>query len=345
MTPRATEGAGGRTSFGAPGGSFGSTDAIKVAVVGAGAIGSLFAAHLSQVAEVHILTRRKSHAEAINSGGLQISGKSRFLSRPHATAEAGELPACDLVVLSTKATDLERAMVALEGHEPSAVMMTAQNGLGAEEIVHRHGPWRLISGVTFMSGIRQGDDHVQYELDAPTWIGPGELCPASFEVVSEVARLVDASGLKIEAMEDVRPAKWSKLIFNATVNGVAALTELPHDSHFRAEAELFDLGHLVHELMAEGKQVAASAGIELFEDPWEMNLQAVHRGETSGGSYRHLPSMLEDVLAKRTTEVDFINGQLVRAGLAAGVDVTRHLVLYRLIRAKEASYAMSTGAS
>src|SRR5437764_103696 len=81
------------------------------------------------------------------------------------------------------------------------------------------------------------------------------------------------SGLKAEAFDDLRPAQWSKLIFNATVNGVAALTGLPHDASFGTEP----LGPLVHALIEEGKAAAAAAGVELWEDPWDMNLLATKR--------------------------------------------------------------------
>ena len=79
-------------------------------------------------------------------------------------------------------------------------------------------------------------------------------------------------------MPDLRPAQWSKLIFNATVNAVAALTGLRHDPHFAAEELPTDLGHLVHDLVDEGKAVAAAAGVELHDDPWEMNVLATRRG-------------------------------------------------------------------
>ena len=107
-------------------------------------------------------------------------------------------------------------------------------------------------------------------------------------------------------MRDLRPAQWSKLIFNATVNSVAALTGLPHDPHFAAEESPTDLGHLVHDLVDEGKAVAAAAGVELHDDPWEMNVLATRRGSA------HYPSMLEDVEAHRPTEIDLITGALVR---------------------------------
>ena len=141
--------------------------------------------------------------------------------------------------------------------------MTIQNGLGAEEIVREHGDWPLLSAVTFMSGTKHGDQHVEYVLDTATWLGPFGDTP--FAQAREAADLIVASGLKAEAHEDLRPSQWSKLIFNATVNGVAALTGLPHDFHFAAEAQPSDLGHLVHALVDEGKAVAAAAGVELRE--------------------------------------------------------------------------------
>ena len=84
-----------------------------------------------------------------------------------------------------------------------------------------------------MSGTRHDDTHVEYILDTETWLGPYEDTP--YESVEEAAALIRSAGLKVEALRDLRPAQWSKLIFNATVNSVAALTGLPHDAHFAAE--------------------------------------------------------------------------------------------------------------
>jgi 2-dehydropantoate 2-reductase len=153
-----------------------------------------------------------------------------------------------------------------------------------------------------------------------------------------VARLLVSSGLKAKALPDLRPAQWSKLIFNATVNAVAALTGLPHDAHFAAVDGPTDLGHLVRDLVDEGKRVAAAAGVELYEDPWEMNVLATRRGSA------HYPSMLEDVEARRPTEVDLITGALVREGERLGVPVPLHAAMYRLIKAREASWNDEKGA-
>jgi len=315
--------------------------AMRICVVGAGAIGSLFAGHLGRTSEVWILTRREEQARELEAEGLRVSGKSEFITPVRATADSASLPVFDLAIVCTKATDLDEAMSHLAGLSPEAVIMTTQNGLGAEEIVRRHGSWPVISAVTFMSGTRHSDSHVEYELDAPTWLGPGEQGP-SRDTAFAVAELLVDSGLHAQAMDDVRPAQWSKLIFNATVNSISALTELPHDHHFREQDELWSLGNLVLRLVDEGKRVAKGAGIELYEDPWEMNLHAVGRGETSDGAYRHNPSMLDDVLTRRPTEIDFITGQLVQAGIRYGVEVPLHLALYQLVKAKESAWAPGT---
>ena len=207
-------------------------------------------------------------------------------------------------------------------------MLSAQNGLGSEEVIASLLPsGYVIRGTTFMSGTRLADDHVHYELNTATWMGPFEPTNTPFALVEELAALINASGLKAEALHDARPAQWSKLIFNASVNSVAALTELPHSPHFAAEAEFGDLGHLLHELIEEGKSVAAALGIELHEDPWAMNC--------IGAQTNHPPSMLYDVRHHLPTEVDFLGGAIAREAQRAGVPAPLHTALYRLIKGKE----------
>ena len=302
----------------------------RVCVIGGGVIGSLYAGHLAAVAEVSVLTRRRDHADALNREGLRITGRSDRHATVFATTDPDELPAFDLGIVATKADGLDDAATSLEGRFPDALVMTTLNGLGAEEVVRGHGDWQLVSAVTFMSGTKHSDTEVEYILDTATWMGPYEDTP--YPRVEEIGELVRSSGLEAETFPDLRPARWSKLIFNATVNAVAALTGLPHDSHFAREETSADLGHLVHDLIDEGKAVAAAAGVELYEDPWEMNVLATRRG------HAHYPSMLEDVEAQRTTEIDLITGSLVREAERHGVPVPLHTALYRLVKAKEESW-------
>jgi 2-dehydropantoate 2-reductase len=302
----------------------------RVAIVGGGVIGSLYAGHLARVSDVSVLCRRDEHARALNEQGLRVSGRHEFEAHLRAATDPDELEEPDLAIVATKTTEVAAAAARLEGRWPGAAVMTIQNGLGSEEELRRHGDWRLISAVTFMSGTRHSDTHVEYILDTETWLGPFAETP--YELVEETAELLVRAELEARAFADLRPAQWSKLIFNSTVNTVAALTGLPHDPHFAERDRTEQLGHLVHALIDEGKAVAAAAGIELHEDPWEMNVLATKRGS------RHYPSMLEDVEARRPTEVDHITGALVREAERLGVPVPLQAAMYRLVKAKEDSW-------
>jgi 2-dehydropantoate 2-reductase len=302
----------------------------RVCIIGCGAIGSLYAAHLARVAEVWVLTRRKEHANALNREGLQVSGTHNFKATLRATNDPAELPDFDLGIVATKATQVKNSIVGVGAHFDRGALISAQNGMGSEEILAEHTRGNVIRGTTFMSGTRHTDTHVQYELNTATWLGPFEPRNTPFSVVQEAADLLVQSGLKAEALRDARPAQWSKLIFNASVNGVSALTGLPHSPHFAAEADFSDLGHLLHALIDEGKKVASAAGITLHEDPWAMN--------KIGAMTNHPPSMLSDVRNQSPTEVDFLSGAIAREAARMKVPAPLHTAIYRLIKGKEAGW-------
>ena len=302
----------------------------RVCIVGCGAIGSLYAAHLARVAEVWAFVRREDHARALDREGLTVSGTHEFQVRLKATADPDELPDCDLGIVATKATQVESCIATVGCRFNQGAVISAQNGLGSEEIIAEHTRGQVIRGTTFMSGTKHSDTHVQYELDTATWLGPFEPRHTPYAVVREAAELINASGLKAEALQDARPAQWSKLIFNASVNGVSALTGLPHSPHFADESEFPSLGHLLHELIEEGKRVACAAGVQLREDPWEMN--------KIGARTNHPPSMLYDVRRQLPTEVDFLSGAIARQAQRVGVPAPLHTAVYRLIKGKEAAW-------
>lgn len=311
----------------------------RVCVVGAGVIGSLLAGHLGALVDTVVLTRRKEHARVLNEEGLRVSGKSDLRATVFASTDPAELGAVDLVIVATKALAVEAGAKAMQGHFPQAQVLMIQNGLGCEEVVRRFGPWPIMSGVTFMSGVRHSDAHVEYELDTATWMGPWAQGGAVYEDVEQIAALFNQSGLKAEAYRDLLPYQWSKLIFNSAINSIGALTDLPHVKAFAAEARLEDLGRLVRAMMDEAKGIAAARGVRLADDPWEMNVNAVKQGQTSGEDYAHVPSMLDDVRNERLTEIDWITGSIVREAHRAGVPAPYHETLYRLVKARELSYA------
>ena len=320
----------------ARGGGLGLVSIERVCVVGGGVIGSLFAAHLSRVAEVWVLTRRPEHAAALERDGLEVTGRGAFTGSVHATDDPAALPELGRCDHRDEGDRLEAAASSLAGRFPEATVVTVQNGLGAEQIVRRHGEL----AARLRSHLHERDAATTTRTSSTSSTprpGSARTTGSRSSASRSSSSLIERSGLKARAFADLRPAQWSKLIFNATVNAVAALTGLPHDPHFAAEERPSDLGHLVHALVDEGKAVAAAAGIELHEDPWEMNVLATKRGSA------HYPSMLEDVEARRPTEIDLITGSLIREAERLGVPVPLHTTLYRLIKAKEDSYRESKG--
>src|SRR6266851_1768360 len=173
----------------------------RVCIAGAGVIGSLFAAHLARVADVSALVRREEHARALREQGLHVSGRGDFTASLNAATSPSELAEPELVIVACKSTDLETVAAGLAGYWPEATLMMVQNGIGADEVVARHGAWKLLTAVTFMSGTRHDDTHVEYVLDTATWIGPARgTTPAD---ARGVADLIVASGLKAEAFHDL----------------------------------------------------------------------------------------------------------------------------------------------
>jgi len=302
----------------------------RVCIIGCGSIGSLYAAHLARVAEVWAFVRRAEHARALNEQGLRVSGTHEFHANLRATNDASELPQFDFGIVACKATQTREAVTPVAHLFKSGAILSSQNGLGSEEVIAEIAQTYVLRGTTFMSGTRVTDTHVRYELDTATWMGPFEPTKAPFALVQEAAALINSAGLKAVALEDARPAQWSKLIFNSSVNAVAALTELPHSFHFAEEKEFGDLGHLLHSLIDEGKRVAEGLGVKLYEDPWGMN--------KLGAQTDHPPSMLYDIRHKLGTEVDFLGGAIAREAHRASIPAPLHTALYRLVKAKETSW-------
>jgi 2-dehydropantoate 2-reductase len=302
----------------------------RVCIIGCGSIGSLYAAHLARVAETWAFVRRPEHARALNEYGLSVTGTHEFHAKLRATTDPAEMPQFDLGIVASKATQTAEAVGPVAHLFRKGAILSSQNGLGSEEVISSLTNAFVIRGTTFMSGTRHTDTHVQYELDTATWMGPFEPTNTPFSVVKEAAELIASSALKAVALEDARPAQWSKLIFNSSVNSVAALTDLPHSFHFAEEREFGDLGHLLHALIEEGKSVAAALGVKLYEDPWEMN--------KLGAQTDHSPSMLYDIRHKLKTEIDFLGGAIAREASRAGIPAPLHTALYRLIKGKEESW-------
>jgi len=303
---------------------------IRICIVGCGAVGSLFAAHLARADEAEIWAYDvwKDHTDAIRKNGLRLSGAADFTANLNATSDPKALPRCDYGIVATKAihTGIAIAQAAHAFAEDSAVC-SVQNGVGNEEIIAEHVK-HVIRGTTFPAGHPIQPGHIGYDIKGDTWIGPFEPTHTPMNKVEELAGLMTRAGMNTIALRDARGAQWTKLIFNASTNPVGALTLLHHGgaTRFGPTGKLFD------DLMTEGEQVAKALSIELHGDP----RQLVQKAALAPG--KHPSSMLQDVLAKRPTEVDFMNGAIVRWGDQVGVPTPLNRALWELIKGLQHSW-------
>jgi 2-dehydropantoate 2-reductase len=303
---------------------------MRICIIGCGAVGSLFAAHLAKAGEAEVWAYDvwKDHIDAIRQNGLRLSGAADFTARLHATSNPQELPRCDYGIVATKAIHTGKA-IAGTAHifdERSAVC-SVQNGVGNEEIIAEHVK-HVIRGTTFPAGHPIAPGHIGFDIKGDTWIGPFEPTNMPFSRVEELAGIITRSGMNTIALKDARGAQWTKLIFNAATNPVGALTLLHHG----AATRFAPTGQLTNDLIAEGEAVAKKLGIELHGDPRHL----VQKGANAPG--KHRASMLQDVLAKRQTEVDFMNGAIVQWGEKLGVPTPLNRAMWQLIKGLEHSW-------
>jgi len=304
---------------------------VRVAVIGCGAVGSLFAANLAQLDEVEVWAYdvSQAHVDAINEHGLRLTGAGEALGFPTATTDASALPACDFGIVATKAMHTEGAISAAAHAFADGAVATVQNGVGNEEVVARHVA-RVIRGTTFPAGKIVEPGIVQWDVKGDTTLGPFEPQPAAAEEIERLADACTRGGMPTAAVADARPAQWRKVIFNAATNPVGALTGLTHGR----VCERPDLRAVVSALVDEGKAVAAAQGITLDADPEEL-IDHAARPEVA---YGHKASMLQDVEAHRQTEIDFLNGGIGRFGRELGVPTPLNYAITQLVKALEASW-------
>jgi 2-dehydropantoate 2-reductase len=199
--------------------------------------------------------------------------------------------------------------------------------VGNEEILAQHVK-HVIRGTTFPAGHVIAPGHVGFDINGDTWIGPFEPTNTPFARVEQLAELLNRAGLHVIPLRDARGAQWTKLIFNASTNPVGALTLLHHG----AATRFAPTGALFSALIAEGEAVAKALGIELHGDPRVL----VQKGANAPG--KHKASMLQDILAKRPTEVDFMNGAIAEWGEKTGVPTPLNRALWQLVKGLEHSW-------
>lgn len=306
---------------------------MKIAVFGAGAMGSVYAGLLAEAGhEVRAVDIWREHVDAINQDGLRVEGASgdRVVRGIDATSNATDVGECDLYVLATKASGVGPAakmIASLMGS--NSIVITIQNGLGAGERIARHmDTGRVLLGVADGFGASmKGPGHVHH--NAMNLIRVGEMSGGMTERLLRITRVWQEAGFNAQAFEDIDQLIWGKYICNVAFSGPCTvfdytLGELMADSAAWAIAqgcalEVFALGR--------AKNIAFS-----FEDPLEYV-------EAFGNKMPDArPSMLLDHHAKRASEIDAINGMAVELGRELGIPTPYNEVLSAIIRQREQGF-------
>ncbi len=301
---------------------------MKIAVIGAGAMGSLFGAYLAKAGEaVTLVDIWQEHVAAIRSQGLLLSEEAGDeVVRLDVVLGTGGLVAVDLVILFVKAAATRVAAVdAAALLRPGGRVLTLQNGLGnAEVIAEIVGAERVLAGTTAQGATLLGPGRVRHGGRGETHIG--RLSGEVDGLCAQVAAMLSNAGLPTVVEPDVRSLIWGKLVINTGINALTALLRLRNGQL----AELAETRQLLALAVEEAVQVAGAAGVAL---PYENPLGKVLAVAAATG--QNQSSMLQDVLRGSPTEIAVITGAIVREGERRGVATPVNRTLTLLVQALE----------
>ncbi len=301
---------------------------LKVGIIGAGSMGTLFGFHLAQSCDVTMLDTNDEALQRIGRDGLSVNEAP---PRRVATARhPRDLYTSQVLFLFVKAVDTLRALRPFAGElNPATPIVSLQNGVGNEDAIKTAlgGAVPVVLGITTESSLTTGAGQARSSREGNTILGSTSAAPATSRTVAD---LLTTSGLRTSVVYDIRPHLWGKLVANAAINALSALLdceagEIPKDAN---------AAHLAEALAEEAAAVAASLKINLpFVNPWQYVTQVIAVGADSKSS------MAFDLEAAHPSEIDHINGAVVAFGRRTGTPTPYNDAMVRLIKAKESLLA------
>lgn len=296
---------------------------LKVAVMGAGAVGCYFGGMLARAGHPVTLIARPQHVEAIASGGLRMETTS-FDERVRlaASSEPGAVRGARLVLFSVKSLDTESAGAQIRPHlAPDALVLCLQNGVDNADrlraVLPRHA---VAAAVVYVATEMAGPGHVRHH-------GRGDLVIEPSSASAAVAQAFIAAGVPTEVSGNVRGALWAKLILNCAYNAVSAITQLPYGQSAAGEG----IKDVMRDVVAECLAVAQAEGVQVAGD--------VHAAvdKLAGSMPSQFSSTAQDLARGKRSEIDYLNGLIVRRGAALGVATPANRVLWALVKLMESS--------
>ncbi len=303
----------------------------KIAIVGAGPVGGILGAHLAHAGHYVVLCDiQKPHLDVIKERGLSVTGVSEMTAQckrvAYNVSELSNFPAVDTIIVATKASVLPRLVPQIEKvARPEACFISCQNGLDNEEyLAETFGPDNVLRIVVNFAGSQMGDGHIAMSFfNPPNYIGA--MTTKSEPLAQQLAEMMTAAGLETQFTTKIKKFEWEKVILNAALSAMCALTRKPmKDMMDFAPTEL-----LAEELMREGITVAEASGITFAEGFFEHGIQYLKKA-----GY-HRTSLHQDILRKAPTEIDWLNGKIVERGHALGVVTPYNYTITALVKGLE----------
>ena len=305
---------------------------MKIAVVGPGAMGCLISAYLKNKTkeEVWLYDKFPERAEHIRDNSVKVeTPNNAFQAKLNVTCDAKEIGICDLVIICVKSYSTEDACKDIkEMVGEITCVMTIQNGIGNVQVLNDYfGEDKVIAGITNHGATLLGIGHVRHAGRGDTIIGKadGRLSGA----LKEISGILNRCGFETKISKDIDSVIWSKLIINVGINALTAITRLNNGRLIEYE----ESRSLLRNAVQEAAKIVKRKRIKLAYDDPIQKVESVCKGTA-----QNISSMLQDVLNKKRTEIDFINGAIIRQGKSLGIPTPVNEVLTNIVKTIETSY-------
>ena len=309
---------------------------MRIIVIGAGALGSLVGGILSKRHDVTVIGR-PSQVEVLNQKGIKIQGLTRGEYHPRALVELPEGERFDLIILCVKSynTDLTLGPMSKIMNEDTWIL-SLQNGLDNEErikdFLRRNSlPGRIMGGITCHGVTYKGPGLVKHAGKGDTMIGDfdGGGSAGQTEEIRRIAQHFKKAGMDVDVVDSIDREIWAKTIINSVINPITAITGKRNG----ILVENLALKEIARQLIREGVAVAKAYGLDITEEEMVERTMGVAARTASNRS-----SMLQDIMRKRRTEIDSINGAIYHKGKEVGMDSPVNWSMYKMVRGMEDSY-------
>jgi 2-dehydropantoate 2-reductase len=300
---------------------------MKIVIMGAGAMGGLFGGLLALSGEeIWLVSPQKDHIDTILANGVTIEERGRILTvQVKATTDPSSSGKADLVLFFVKTYQTEMAVSnALTLEKEDTVFLTLQNGLGNEEVICRHvDPKKVMVGVTNQGATLIGPGHVRHAGWGETYIG--ELKGGETGRGSRIAKMFQKAGIKTYVSPKIYELIWAKLLVNVGINALTALTGLKNGQLIDHPETL----RIMYELVSEAAEIAKRKGIRVDENPIQKVISVAE------ATRENRSSMGQDFDHKRKTEIEAINGAIVKEAKSLGISVPYNQMITDLIKVIE----------